>query len=756
MDFVSGKSSSKYLKEQPVTKAGLLRLLALTVDALTYLHANETAHLDLKPDNILVTNDGVPVIADLGTAKKMGGGLETTVAVTYDYVHPEFAGILATDPSDPNRVKGPLQPSRIKPAWDLYSLGKTILNWIGYGTKGDTLERRIALEAYDRKYLLLLAARLLDGEVPGWLQDRVGLDHRLLKELKYVAAADALVDVRKLSGEYSLVDALPELNAYHPNTLQVAADGPTTYSDRLKQLIHYPLVRRLSAITQLGVVNQVYPTATHSRLKHSIGTYHNACRFVLSLYSDPLSPLFKQVITERDIRTLLVSAVLHDVGQYPLAHDLEEINDVAFDHRMLGFDALLKHAAAACGQEQIDRGEDSLQSILESWQVSIDDVVAHLQAHLEEKDLPFKTRLLHSIIDGPLDADKLDYLKRDSDRLKVPYALGIDEDRILRSLTTIVKKEGDRVVTCIGVHEKARVAAEFVAVARYALFSQAYWQHTVRCMKAMLSRATWRLIVARNDGSESWQKTWIDDFREFVMDLPGAVYDAPGAGAAERTSQSKEHEAEELALHQSSLTAMDAAVVRYLWRLLNRLRAPEAELLVDLTRRHLYKRLFVFSEERHEGWHDIVEKWEKLTPDQKLNVLRSVEENVGRMVAHKSDGGADSISKVTLDASKNVSLRVAANRPLLLIDVPGPRPGASLPLYYVVEGQRRALRKDERAVGEVEPSAVWQRFGNELRNRAGKVRVFCAPEIVDVLEATVKRKDFVDAFNQEARQYVKS
>lgn len=108
---------------------------------------------------------------------------------------------------------------------------------------------------------------------------------------------------------------------------------------------------------------------------------------------------------------------------------------------------------------------------------------------------------------------------------------------------------------------------------------------------------------------------------------------------------------------------------------------------------------------------------------------------------------------MTLEGHKDVALRRQAQRPFLLIDVPRSRPGASIPLYYVVEAQRRALRKDERAVGEVEPSSVRQKFGNELRERAGKVRVFASP--ADVLEATVKRQDFVEAFDQAVRPHLK-
>ena len=141
-------------------------------------------------------------------------------------------------------------------------------------------------------------------------------------------------------------------------------------------LVHLPVVRRLASISQLGLVNQVYPTAMHSRLEHSLGTYHNSCQFVLSLYYDPLSPLFRQIVTPRDVRLLLVSAVLHDVGQYPLAHDLEEIGDDQFDHQKIGFDLL--RAETADGRDGTD-----LDAVLRDWAVNKNDVIDLLSANLE-------------------------------------------------------------------------------------------------------------------------------------------------------------------------------------------------------------------------------------------------------------------------------------------------------------------------------------------------------------------------------------
>jgi hypothetical protein len=43
-----------------------------TLDALTHVHLRDVAHRDVKPDNVLVDEDGIPRIADFGLAKLLG------------------------------------------------------------------------------------------------------------------------------------------------------------------------------------------------------------------------------------------------------------------------------------------------------------------------------------------------------------------------------------------------------------------------------------------------------------------------------------------------------------------------------------------------------------------------------------------------------------------------------------------------------------------------------------------------------------
>lgn len=754
MDYVDGSPSAKFFRKAEVSEEQFISVLQSVVDALAYLHDRSTAHLDVKPDNILITVDGVPVIADLGTAKRMGPGLKTSVACTFSYAHPRLLELLAPDPSDQNRSRGELDPALIRPEWDLYSFGLTLLAWLGFENTGTPSHHAPSLSPYTRKYLLLMAARMLGRHARSWMSTRLRLDHTLLEDVAYSSFRQVLTDVRKLSGHYSVVDIIPELNVHHPSTLQIGSDTPATYSGRLKRLVEHPIIERLAGVNQLGVVSQVYLTSSHSRLEHSLGTYHNACKFVLSLYYDPFSPLFRQIFDADDIKAVLVAALLHDIGQYPLAHDLEELSVDLFSHVHIGqaiLEACVDPAAITEGTT-VSRGQlAELREILGLWDTSVERVLNILRAKPETEDGDFKDRLLHSIIDGPLDADKLDYLLRDSHQLNVPYAQGIDIDRILRSLTVIVTRSGSDVVTCVGVHEKAKVAAEFVAITRYALFSQVYWHHAVRAMKAMLTRAVLALLSELHKAGDDALENFRAEFSKTVWATPIKRRHSilGGARIEERSDLPRSREAvAEMDYFRSTLTASDLAVIEYLRLHLEKRGRPEANLLDDLAERKLFKRLFVFSRERSEQeWKHIVDAWEGVRPLERISMLQHLENAIVRECRQVLNRDGATQSSIQPDLITELGTHVDRGNPVILVDVPGARPGSSIPLYYIVEAQRRVLRKDDRAVGDAEVSQVWRQFGTELRERAGKVRIFAHPRFIDLIEACIPRKMFVEALD---------
>jgi HD superfamily phosphohydrolase len=94
-------------------------------------------------------------------------------------------------------------------------------------------------------------------------------------------------------------------------------------------------------------------------------------------------------------------------------------------------------------------------------------------------------RIIQSLLSGPIDVDKMDYLARDSLHAGVPYGRHFDQDRLLASLCL------DAAGTAVAISDKGRTAAELMVFARYVMFSEVYWHHAVRAATAMLQRAVW-------------------------------------------------------------------------------------------------------------------------------------------------------------------------------------------------------------------------------------------------------------------------
>src|SRR5581483_12032145 len=66
-------------------------------------------------------------------------------------------------------------------------------------------------------------------------------------------------------------------------------------------------------------------------------------------------------------------------------------------------------------------------------------------------------KILHSIISGPIDADKLDYLLRDGMHVGLPFPEGVDKQWLLRNLTIA---HGESIVPALAVTSKGKVTAE--------------------------------------------------------------------------------------------------------------------------------------------------------------------------------------------------------------------------------------------------------------------------------------------------------
>ena len=242
-------------------------------------------------------------------------------------------------------------------------------------------------------------------------------------------------------------------------------DVPLT--PRVRQILDTREFRRLAKISQLGLVALVYPAAHHTRSEHSLGVYRLALLFLKRLARDPR---FVEAVTPADAELLLVAALLHDLGHWPFCHPIEDIRLPSVPTHELFANSFLLEGEIA----------DALR---DDWNINPRDVVSLLSG----KPATRKAKILHSILSGPIDIDKMDYLMRDSLHAGVPYGRHFDQQRLIGSLC--LNEAGD----ALAITEKGRTAAEMMVFSRYVMFSEVYWHHTVRAATAMLQRAFYLL-----------------------------------------------------------------------------------------------------------------------------------------------------------------------------------------------------------------------------------------------------------------------
>jgi HD superfamily phosphohydrolase len=269
---------------------------------------------------------------------------------------------------------------------------------------------------------------------------------------------------------------IPELSS-SSTTVRLTPLRNAPLTERLSRLIDHPAFQRLRSVRQLGPTHLVYPGAVHTRFEHSLGVYDMTVRYLRALLEGGQA---RDILEREDVICILLASLLHDIGHYPFAHSLEAVHVEGQDtprHEDLAGRIIRGE------QQALDRGLPSLASMIESeFDVDAEAVIRLIVRKPHEHRKPSR-RLAASILSSGIDADKADYLERDSVHMGVPYGRNYDRGRFLHSLC--VHPEGDR----IAVTSKGRVSAEIFIFGRYTMFSEAYWHHTVRAVSSMVEHA---------------------------------------------------------------------------------------------------------------------------------------------------------------------------------------------------------------------------------------------------------------------------
>ncbi len=162
--------------------------------------------------------------------------------------------------------------------------------------------------------------------------------------------------------------------------------------------------QRLRRIKQLGLSHFVYPGAEHSRFTHSLGVYNFARRMIEKLTARHKKQRNIVKALQQNQREIKAAALLHDIGHGPFSHVLERVFPESPDHEKWTCKILLDKQSEVNTKLRTNRIEPRKVASI------IADGTCAAELDLEHPE----ERFLKDIVSSQLDADRMDYLLRDS------------------------------------------------------------------------------------------------------------------------------------------------------------------------------------------------------------------------------------------------------------------------------------------------------------------------------------------------------
>ncbi|MEK7283321.1 MAG: HD domain-containing protein [Acidobacteriota bacterium] len=250
-------------------------------------------------------------------------------------------------------------------------------------------------------------------------------------------------------------------------------------------LINTREIQRLRRIRQLGALFLTFHGAEHTRFTHSLGVAFMAKRIFDSLLAAGQVQQKGRAL-ERTRLVAIVAALLHDVGHGPFSHLYEKVFN---DRRHEEWTRLIiRHARGEAGRLLRHAG-------------MVDEI-------LGVYDRSYRPSFVSDIVSSQLDADRLDYLLRDSFMTGVAYGK-YDLDWILTNLRLARRgretgaargrrgPDGELRLAINGL--KGYHAAEQFVIGRYLMYQQVYYHKTSRSAEQMIRTALQRLVDAHGE-----------------------------------------------------------------------------------------------------------------------------------------------------------------------------------------------------------------------------------------------------------------
>lgn len=205
----------------------------------------------------------------------------------------------------------------------------------------------------------------------------------------------------------------------------------------LFDIIEHPYFQRLRRIGQTGLLNLIFPGATHTRFHHALGAMHLMFTALETLKQKGVK------ISEEEEKGAMLAILMHDIGHGPFSHALESMLMDDWHHETLSL-LLMNRLNVEFGGE--------LSCAIEMFQGR------------------YHRKFFNQLISSQLDVDRLDYLKRDSFFTGVSEG-SINTQRIISMMN--VCDEGELVIDAKGVY-----SIENFLTARMFMYWQVYYHKT--------------------------------------------------------------------------------------------------------------------------------------------------------------------------------------------------------------------------------------------------------------------------------------
>lgn len=256
-------------------------------------------------------------------------------------------------------------------------------------------------------------------------------------------------------------------------------------------------MRRLEDISQNGFSQLEFKGfKQNDRLSHSVGAF-----YVMSLFLKRLEEILKPYnikLSKDDKDIALCSMLLHDIGHGPFSHSLESVTNYSHEKRttdiLLGNTEVNQVITKLYGEKKVKKIASFIAEINDKDELGNDSF----------------TKLLNNLVSYQLDADRIDYLLRDSHYIGITSTINLEN--IISNLNVIVNNNQEYELV---IDRKGLSSIENILLQRYQMYRDVYLSPT-----SVLGNNIFGKIIERYRNSSIMKKLSLPSSFEILASDP--------------------------------------------------------------------------------------------------------------------------------------------------------------------------------------------------------------------------------------------